>query len=720
MLETQAPELALGPSERQARSLVIALGEALERRHVMYCCQWKGNGKKRRWMSGEGDIDLLVERSTEPHFTAVLEELGFRRCTPPLQARVAGLERCFRLDPATGGPGRGAGRWFGPRPRHGAAHPRPRALSAAHGRLLDHDLPPAVRAPAARIGDASQRVPHAGARIRAAGVRDPHGAALPLARPAAGRARLAQGHPGRARCAAQGGGAAPPGRRHGAAPADRRSGLCGRVHRLVAARVLALAPHRAAPGPARPAATEAVAPGAISDHPAGPTGRADGKEGIRARRNRDRAGRRRRRGEVHLRPGAHPLAGRRPRRDDGPPRPPAPLGAHLRRGGAPQAPPADPGKLRRRGGDRVSGLRLLPAGPLHGARPLSPVPQGPPLRPGGRHRAVRALPDSPELGAGGPAAGRVRRAPGADRHWPLAARQRAALLPAHPRSRRADRAADRSGGRGPAQDDRARRIRAHPSPPRAQRGLVRQRRALRRRRPAPRPSRRGPEGPHLVSALMIAELVGAAGAGKSVLSQALAQRPEVMRASVWKLPRGWWLYNAVRSLPTLMGLCVRTRALPWADMRYMIRLRTLHHMLTRRTARRAPFVVLDEGPVFALAWLQLYGDPGVGRGAAMARWRREVIREWAETVDVVVLLDPPDTVLDGRIRTREQSHRVKAGSDTEISRFATAYRQAFGDVIGALTAANGVRVIELHSNGEGVDRTVDRLRALLGWDAHGD
>src|SRR6266571_2155284 len=129
----------------------------------------------------------------------------------------------------------------------------------------------------------------------------------------------------------------------------------------------------------------------------------------------------------------------------------------------------------------------------------------------------------------------------------------------------------------------------------------------------------------------IAELVGAAGAGKSVLSQALARRPEVMRASVWKLPRGWWLYNAVRSLPTLMGLCVRTRALPWADMRYMIRLRTLHHMLTRRKARRAPFVVLDEGPVFALAWLQLFCDPSVGGGAAMPRWRRRTACAWSSS-----------------------------------------------------------------------------------------
>jgi hypothetical protein len=53
-------------------------------------------------MSGEGDIDLLVDRATEPHFTAVLKELGFRRATPPPEARVAGMESCFGLDPATG------------------------------------------------------------------------------------------------------------------------------------------------------------------------------------------------------------------------------------------------------------------------------------------------------------------------------------------------------------------------------------------------------------------------------------------------------------------------------------------------------------------------------------------------------------------------------------------------------------------------------------------
>ena len=49
------------------RSLVERLGEALKHERVAYL-QWKGNWKRTRWMSGEGDIDLLVHRSAEPRF----------------------------------------------------------------------------------------------------------------------------------------------------------------------------------------------------------------------------------------------------------------------------------------------------------------------------------------------------------------------------------------------------------------------------------------------------------------------------------------------------------------------------------------------------------------------------------------------------------------------------------------------------------------------------
>src|SRR5207247_5014155 len=83
------------------RSLVERLGEALRHERVAYL-QWKGNWKRTRWMSGEGDIDLLVHRSAEPRFSAVLWSLGFRRADPPPASAIAGIESYFGLDPVTG------------------------------------------------------------------------------------------------------------------------------------------------------------------------------------------------------------------------------------------------------------------------------------------------------------------------------------------------------------------------------------------------------------------------------------------------------------------------------------------------------------------------------------------------------------------------------------------------------------------------------------------
>jgi len=83
------------------RSLVERLGEALKHERVAYL-QWKGNWKRTRWMSGEGDIDLLVHRSAEPRFSAVLWALGFRRADPPPASAIAGIESYFGLDPVTG------------------------------------------------------------------------------------------------------------------------------------------------------------------------------------------------------------------------------------------------------------------------------------------------------------------------------------------------------------------------------------------------------------------------------------------------------------------------------------------------------------------------------------------------------------------------------------------------------------------------------------------
>src|SRR5437870_8956268 len=90
-----------GNGTPETRSLVERLGEALGGERVAYL-QWKGNWKRSRWMSGEGDIDLLVHRSAEPRYSAVLWSLGFRRADPPPASAIPGIESYFGFDPATG------------------------------------------------------------------------------------------------------------------------------------------------------------------------------------------------------------------------------------------------------------------------------------------------------------------------------------------------------------------------------------------------------------------------------------------------------------------------------------------------------------------------------------------------------------------------------------------------------------------------------------------
>src|SRR6266550_2096117 len=423
--------------------------------------------------------------------------------------------------------------------------------------------------------------------------------------------------------------------------------------RLAATGLLPLASLRAATGAARAPAGprqdtaldhEAVASRLVHSHAARPARLAPrAQEAPVPRRHRDRAGRGRRCRKIHLRPGARPLAREGARRDHGAPGTPAPVALHARRRRLVEGAAAHLRRAGRRRRHAVSGLRALSAGRLHGPRPLPALPQGAPLR------ARRAAPRS------------VRAAAVAQCAGPPDARGGAPLLPAHPRSRRPDRARGRSRDRRTAQDHRTRRLRAPPQPGGPERRLDRQRRALRGSRAAAGPGRRGSQGPHLGGALtrmgLVVELVGPAGAGKSALSEHLARRPGVVRASIWNLPRGAWLLNAVRSLPTLLAVGVRTRPFPWEDMRHLVRLRTLRQVLARQRAQQVPLVVLDEGPVYALAWLRLFGHQR-RRGDALAPWRQRALEQWAGALDLVVTLDSDAAAID---RTAERLLELLGG-----------------------------------------------------------
>jgi len=217
---------------------------------------------------------------------------------------------------------------------------------------------------------------------------------------------------------------------------------------------------------------------------------------------------------------------------------------------------------------------------------------------------------------------------------------------------------------------------------------------------------------------LIVELVGPAGAGKSTLAQHVAARDGRVRTgiSVWGLPRTHLLVSAIALLPTIVAAALGGHPLRWAEFAQMVRLGALRRAV-RHMARAHRAIVLDEGPVFALSWLDVFfgrnGDPGY------AAWRRRTLAAWARLLDVVVLLDATDPALAHRIRTRAKAHPVKHLADDEIYDFTAGFRRAFERVVTDLAAAGALTVDTLDTEGLPPDLGADRLLTTLETACHG-
>ncbi len=219
-----------------------------------------------------------------------------------------------------------------------------------------------------------------------------------------------------------------------------------------------------------------------------------------------------------------------------------------------------------------------------------------------------------------------------------------------------------------------------------------------------------PPAPHAP----VVELVGPAGVGKSAVADALRDHDGTLRVSIWGLPLSSLLWSAAALLPTFVALSVAARAVRWPELKQMIRLSALGRVLPRAAQGRS-LVVLDEGPVFALAWLQVFGAERLLRSAAYEHWVHRTLAAWAHVIDAVVVVDAPDPVLSQRIRTRVKPHMVKDRSDEEITAFVARFRAAFASVISAVTGLNGTKHLTVRADLETPHQLAARVRqAALG------
>jgi len=98
MTLAQRPHDQHRPSAPAAPGLVRRLGDALAAHAVPYC-QWKGSRRPERWLTGAGDIDLLVDRTALPQLGQVLGALGFKRVEASTGLTLPGTESYFGYDP---------------------------------------------------------------------------------------------------------------------------------------------------------------------------------------------------------------------------------------------------------------------------------------------------------------------------------------------------------------------------------------------------------------------------------------------------------------------------------------------------------------------------------------------------------------------------------------------------------------------------------------------
>jgi len=213
---------------------------------------------------------------------------------------------------------------------------------------------------------------------------------------------------------------------------------------------------------------------------------------------------------------------------------------------------------------------------------------------------------------------------------------------------------------------------------------------------------------------VIVELVGPAGAGKTTLARGASDTDSSIKSglSLWGLPKRRLIRSAIALLPTILGARLHRAPLSAGEIAQMIRLGALRQVVEEESTRHR-VILLDEGPVFALSWLDVIFARNGGENRLPAEWRKRVIAQWAQLLDVVVFIDATDITLAHRIRSREKPHEVKDLSDEEIFGFSDAFRRAFERSIGDLAKLGNVVVDTLSTETGPLSENTARLMSRL-------
>ena len=213
---------------------------------------------------------------------------------------------------------------------------------------------------------------------------------------------------------------------------------------------------------------------------------------------------------------------------------------------------------------------------------------------------------------------------------------------------------------------------------------------------------------------LVVELVGPAAAGKSSLIRALTQSNE--RFTVGVAPRRrrigdvlHFVSNALSLLPMFLGQYRKDRWFTWEEIKDLVFLKGWHHAF-RRQAANGSITLVENSPIFKLTRLHAFGPENM-RGQSFDRWWASMLKQWGNTVGMVIWLDAPDEILIERVHARGRWHRIMGMSGKEANEFLARYRQSYERIIPAFTANCGARLIRLDTHRESLGQMRDKVLA---------
>lgn len=200
--------------------------------------------------------------------------------------------------------------------------------------------------------------------------------------------------------------------------------------------------------------------------------------------------------------------------------------------------------------------------------------------------------------------------------------------------------------------------------------------------------------------IRVVEIVGPAGVGKTTLYQMLDRYPESIRLGnfpdVHKVTDApFFILNGLQLIPSLLRLYrFDSRQLTRREFAWMSILNGWPAILREESKGDNKVIILDQGPIYLMAEMQLFGPEYLKQKATERLWQDLYVR-WIATLDMIVWLDAADDVLLDRIRTRRQEHVVKTQPATVVYEFLNRYRVEYENILSILKNENaGIKILQ--------------------------